>query len=108
MWCVNACETLYMWHLRAHLELPLAESEIPQTLLIMSFSLDLAQKQQIWNSVFVLTSLCAQIATAVMASGSAPRELSAQWNKDETAALLIYLEEHKSEISNGGMFKMRT
>jgi hypothetical protein len=43
-----------------------------------------------------------------MASGSAPRGLSAQWNKDETAALLVYLEEHKSEIGDGGMFKMGT
>ena len=58
--------------------------------------------------MFVLTSLCAQIATVVMASGSAPRGSSDQWNKDETAALLTYLEEHKSEIGDGGMFKMGT
>ena len=109
MRCANACETLYAWHLHARPELPPAEFEIPPTLSIMSFSLDLARKRRIWNSAFVLTSLCAQIATAVMASGSAStRGPSAQWNKNETAALLTYLEEHKSEIGDGGMFKMGT
>ena len=33
---------------------------------------------------------------------------SAQWNEVETAALLDYLVEHKSEIGDGGMFKMGT
>ena len=33
---------------------------------------------------------------------------SVQWNEAENAALLDYLVEHKSEIGDGGMFKMGT
>jgi hypothetical protein len=58
--------------------------------------------------MFALTSLCAQIATAAMGSAPVSRGPSAQWNKDEPAALLAYLEEHKSELGDGGMFKMGT
>src|ERR1700730_10197888 len=76
---------------------------------IISLCMDIAQKRQIRNSAFFLTSLCAQIATAVMAfTPASSRGPSAQWNEAENAALLDYLVEHKSEIGDGGMFKMGT
>jgi hypothetical protein len=67
-----------------------------------------ARRRQIWNSAFALTSLCAQIATAVMATTPTTRGPSANWNEEEIDVLLAYLLEHKSEIGDGGMFKMGT
>ena len=70
--------------------------------------MDSAGKRKIWNSAFILTSLCAQIATAVMATNPTNRGPSAHWNEDKINALLAYLLEHKSEIGDRGMFKMGT
>ena len=67
-----------------------------------------AHKQQIWNSAFALTLLCAQIATAVMETTPTTRGPSVHWNEEEIDALIAYLLEHKSEIGEGGMFKMGT
>src|SRR6202044_789545 len=54
-----------------------------------------------------LTTLCAQVATAIMATTpTAPDK--AQWNENETIALVDFLLEHKSEIGDAGMFKMGT
>ena len=70
--------------------------------------MELAQTRHLWASAFTLTSLCAQIATAVMATAPTTRGPTAQWNKEETKVLLTYLAEHKSEIGDGGMYKMVT
>ena len=70
--------------------------------------MDLAQTRHLWASAFTLTSLCAQIVTAVIATGPATRGPTAQWNEEETKALVTYLAEHKSEMGDGGMYKMGT
>ena len=43
-----------------------------------------------------------------MATAPTTRGPTAQWNEEETKALLTYLAEHKSEIGDGGMYKMVT
>jgi hypothetical protein len=43
-----------------------------------------------------------------MAAAPTTRGPTAQWNEEETKVLLTYLLDHKSEISDGGMFKMGT
>jgi len=79
----------------------------------------LARKRRIWAAALTLTTLCAQVATAIMATVStapsarrsnkaAIKAPTAQWNDDETLALVDYLLEHKSEITDAGMFKMGT
>jgi hypothetical protein len=70
--------------------------------------MDFVRKRHLWASALTLTSLCAQIATVAMATAPKTRGPTAQWNEEETKALLNYLLEHKSEIGNGGMFKMGT
>jgi hypothetical protein len=41
-----------------------------------------------------------------MATAPTSRGPTAQWNEAETKVLIAYLLEHKSEIDEGGMFKM--
>jgi len=65
----------------------------------------LAQKRRIWAAALTLTTLCGQVATAIMAT--APPD-KAQWNDDETIALVDDLLEHKSAIGEAGMYKMAT
>jgi hypothetical protein len=65
----------------------------------------LARKRRIWAAALTLTTLCGQVATAIMATAPSDK---AQWNEDETMALVDYLLEHKSEIAEAGMFKMGT
>jgi len=64
-----------------------------------------------WAAALTITTLCAQAATAVMATASiaptAPID-KAQWNENETVALVDFFLEHKSEIGDAGMFKMGT
>jgi hypothetical protein len=43
-----------------------------------------------------------------MVAAQKTRKPTAPWNEEETKALLDYLLGHKSEIDNGGMFKMGT
>ena len=66
------------------------------------------RQQQLWASALTLTSLYAQITTVVMATAPTTRGPMAQWNKAETKALMAYFLQHKSEIGEGGMFKMGT
>ena len=70
--------------------------------------MDITRKQHLWASALTLTSLCAQISTVVTAATPPTRGPTAQWNEEETKALLTYLLEHKSEIGDRGMFKMGT
>ena len=70
--------------------------------------MEFARKRQLWASALTLTSLCVQIATVAMATTPTTRGPTAQWNDKETKALLAYLLEHKSEIGDGGMYKMGT
>jgi hypothetical protein len=63
----------------------------------------LAQKQCVWASALTLTTICAQVATAIMATAPTNK---VQWNEGETTALVNFLLVHKSEISDAGMFKM--
>jgi hypothetical protein len=65
----------------------------------------LARKRRVWAAALTLTTICAQVATAIMAT--APPD-KAQWNEGETTALVDFLLEHKSEIGDAGMFKMGT
>jgi hypothetical protein len=72
----------------------------------------LARKCRLWAAALTLTTLCAQVATAIMATSplatvTAPPD-KAQWNEDETTALVDFLLEHKSEIGDAGMYKMGT
>jgi hypothetical protein len=66
----------------------------------------LARKRRVWATALTLTTICAQVATALMAT--APPSDKAQWNEDETSALVDFLLEHKSEIGDAGMYKMGT
>lgn len=66
----------------------------------------LARKRRIWATALTLTTICAQVATALMAT--APPTDKAQWNDAETLALVDFLLEHKSEIGDAGMYKMGT
>ena len=68
----------------------------------------LARKRHIWAAALTLTTLCAQVATAVMATAPTTPIDKAQWNEKETEALVDFLLEHKSEIGDAGMFKMGT
>ena len=70
----------------------------------------LAQKHCIWAAASTLTTLCAQVATAIMATAPTAPSLTdkAQWNEDETMALVDFLLEHMSEIGNADMYKMGT
>jgi hypothetical protein len=71
----------------------------------------LAGKRRIWASALTLTALCAHVATVIMATASTPSasdNLKAQWNENETVALVDYLLDHKSEIGDAGMYKMGT
>ena len=43
-----------------------------------------------------------------MATAPTTQGPTVQWNKEETKVLLTYLVEHKSEIGDGGMYKMVT
>ena len=65
----------------------------------------LAQKCCIWAAALTLTTLCAQ-ATAIMATALTAPSDKAQWNEDKTMALVNFLLEHMSEISDAGMYKM--
>ena len=72
----------------------------------------LARKRRIWAAALTLTTLCAQVATAIMSTAplAAPStsDSKAQWNDNETMALVDYLLEHKSEIGDAGMYRMGT
>ena len=68
---------------------------------------ELAQKHHIWAAALTLTMLCAQVATAIMATAPTVPD-KAQWNQDETMALVNFLLECKSEIGDAGMYKMGT
>jgi hypothetical protein len=65
----------------------------------------LARKRRIWAAALTITTLCAQVATAIMATAPSDK---AQWNEVETTALVDFLLEHKSEIGDAGMYKMTT
>jgi hypothetical protein len=64
----------------------------------------LARRRQLWAQTVVITTLCAQYATLLMASSTD----KAQWDEDEIVALLDYLLDHKSAIGEAGSFKMPT
>jgi hypothetical protein len=66
----------------------------------------LACRRQLWAQTVVITTLCAQYATLLMAS--ATDNSKAQWDEDEIVALLDYLLDHKSAIGEAGSFKMPT
>jgi hypothetical protein len=68
----------------------------------------LARKRRIWAAALTLTTLCAQVATAIMATTPTAPPDKAQWNEEETSALVDFLLEHKSEIGDAGMYKMGT
>jgi len=70
--------------------------------------MDIARKRKLWASALTLTSLCAQIATVAMAAAPTTRGPTAQWNDEETKALVAYLLAHKSEMGDGGTYKMET
>ena len=70
--------------------------------------IQLARKCRIWAAAFTLTTLCAQVATAIMATAPTAPSDKTQWNEDETMALVDFLLEHMSEIGDAGMYKMRT
>jgi len=70
--------------------------------------MDIARKRKLWASALTLTSLCAQIATVAMAAAPTTRGPTAQWNDEETKALVAYLLAHKSEMGDGGTYKMGT
>src|SRR5882762_7510453 len=69
--------------------------------------MDIARKRKLWASALTLTSLCAQIATVAMAAAPTTGP-TAQWNDEETKALVAYLLAHKSEMGDGGTYKMGT
>jgi hypothetical protein len=68
----------------------------------------LAQKHRIWAAALTLTTFCAQVATAMMATTTSAPSDKAQWNENETMALVDFLLERKSEIGEAGMYKMGT
>jgi hypothetical protein len=67
----------------------------------------LARKRRVWATSLTLTTLCAQVATALMATTPLASD-KAQWNEGETTALVDFLLEHKSEMGEAGMYKMGT
>lgn len=66
--------------------------------------MDLARRRRILSSALVLATLCAQYSAVVMA---APKD-KANWNDQETAAMVTYLYDHRAEMGDAGMFKMST
>ena len=68
----------------------------------------LARKRCVWAAALTLITLCAQVATTIMATTPTAPSDKAQWNEDEIMALADFLLEHKSEIGDAGMFKMGT
>ena len=68
----------------------------------------LARKRRVWATALTLSTLCAQAATAVMATVPSSTTDKAHWNENETTALVDFLLEHKSEMGQGAMFKLGT
>jgi hypothetical protein len=64
----------------------------------------LARRRQILSSALALAVLCAQHATLIMATSTD----KANWNTEETASFVDHLYDHRSEITDAGMFKMAT
>lgn len=70
------------------------------------------QRKRLFASAVVITVICAQYTTLLMAQPEvhAPpqfKALPAQWNDSETAALVDYLYDHCSEAEGAGNFKQQ-
>ncbi|KAG1746911.1 hypothetical protein EDB19DRAFT_1905737 [Suillus lakei] len=64
-------------------------------------------RQLVYSSVVAVVSICGQFTTVLMAT-EAPSEPKAQWNAQETDALLAHLFSNLSEAGNGNNFKAAT
>jgi hypothetical protein len=62
------------------------------------------EERKRWTPLLALTALSAQYTTVLMSL----KPERADWNANETAALVDYLYEHKSEAGDGGSFKNQT
>ncbi|KAF8809176.1 hypothetical protein BYT27DRAFT_7095205, partial [Phlegmacium glaucopus] len=54
-----------------------------------------------WAGALTITTLCAQYSAVLMTSNSNSK---AQWNEEETTALLLYLDGRKYETEGIGNF----
>ena len=66
-----------------------------------------ARQLRRWKAAIILTSVCTAYTALLMASAQQDKE-KANWNETETATLLTYLLDHKSEITDSGTFKAVT
>lgn len=69
--------------------------------------LNLEQRRRFLAAAIAITTICAQFTTLLMAQPelNAPKAAHAQWNDEETAALVDFMHDHASEGEGGGNFK---